>query len=629
MCGIAGVYWKDGRPTDGLLIRAMTDALHHRGPDDEGVRVDGSFGLGMRRLSIIDLESGHQPIANEDGSVHVVLNGEIYNYRDLARELIARGHALRTTSDTEVIVHLYEEHGRDLVNRLRGMFAFAIWDRRRRLLLLARDRLGIKPLYYAHTSAGLVFASELKAILQCPEISRTIEPAGVACYLRYGYVPDPLSIFREVRKLPAGHTLTFDGATVPEVRPYWDPIESFRTPRDGSPEQWLDELRSRLRDAVRSHLVSDVPVGAFLSGGLDSSTVVALMALEAGRRITTFSIGFRESAFDELPHARVVAERYGTEHRELVVEPQDADVLATILAQFDEPFGDASALPTYFLCMLAAREVKVVLSGDGGDELFAGYDRYVVDQRRARLGWLAGTPAALVARRLSEAMPEGARGKNFLYNFSLPRTDRYLDAISRFAPRRLQQVAGEAFHDQGAPTNGFHEHLDRARDLPFPTRLQYLDMKTYLPGDILTKVDRMSMAHSLEARVPLLDHLLVEFASGIPARYQLRGGETKHAFKRAIEGLLPADIVRRPKHGFAVPLEYWFRGDWHELLGDVLLAPTAMSHGFFRPAHVEDLYRLYRATRRRDVLDRLWVLLAFEIWHRRAVTVPAKVAADA
>jgi asparagine synthase (glutamine-hydrolysing) len=618
MCGIVGVYWRNGRPADQRLVRTMTEALRHRGPDEEGIFVDGAFGFGMRRLSIIDLKSGSQPIGNEDGSVQVVLNGEIYNYRELAETLRRSGHALQTTSDTEVIVHLYEEHGTDLVRHLRGMFAFAVWDSTRRLLLLGRDRLGIKPLYYAHTPQGLVFASELKAILRATDVAGDIDPAAVASYLRYGYVPDPLSIFRNVRKLPAGHVLMFDGRSNPDPQTYWDPAPFFDERSDArSVDELVDELRWRLREAVRTHLISDVPIGAFLSGGLDSSTVVALMALEGGQPLTTFSIGFRERDFNELPYARIVAERFGTDHRELIVEPQSADRLETILAQFDEPFGDASALPTYFVSMLAGREVKVVLSGDGGDELFAGYDRYAVDQRRMQLGWLAETRAADAVRGVSEALPEGTPGKNFLFNLTLPRTERYLDEISRFGPRRLEKILRGTAFDSAA--DGVAEQLDRSRHLPFLSRLQLLDIATYLPADILTKVDRMSMAHSVEARVPLLDHPLVEFAASIPSKYRLHRGQTKYLFKRAIEAFVPAETVARSKQGFAVPLEYWFRGEWHELLGDMLLARGSMAHGFFDHSYVDKAYRLYRTSRRRDVLQRLWTVLAFEVWHRHTV----------
>lgn len=615
MCGIAGVYCRESRPVPRPLVAAMTDSLRHRGPDEEGIFVDGSFGFGMRRLSIIDLKTGQQPISNEDGSVRVVLNGEIYNYQELGAHLRARGHVLQTTSDTEVIVHLYEDYGAELVHHLRGMFAFAVWDARRRSVLIARDRLGIKPLYYAFTGSGLIFASELKAMVATPDITRDIDHDAMAAYLRFGYVPDPASIFRGVRKLPPGHMLTFEGAGEPEVRGYWDPLESFARRREArSLGDVTEELRHHLRDAVRSHLVSDVPVGVFLSGGIDSSAVAALMARESNQAITAFSIGFREAEYDERRYARIAAEHCGMQHRELVVEPQSADTVAAIFRQFDEPFADASAVPTYFVSQLAAQDIKVVLSGDGGDEVFAGYDRYVTDYRRAGLG-LAARPLAPALRSLSALLSEGTPGKNFLFNMSLPRTERYLDDISRFAPRRLQRLLDGQGASRGS-NNGFAPHVSRGRSLPFPARLQYLDMKTYLPGDILTKVDRMSMAHSIEVRVPLLDHVLVEFAAGLPSRYHLERGETKALFKRAVADLLPATIRNRPKQGFAVPLERWFRGDWHELLGDVVLSPSAMTHGFFRRSYVEALYSLYRRTRRGDALDALWTLLVFEMWYR-------------
>ncbi|HEY3066267.1 MAG TPA: asparagine synthase (glutamine-hydrolyzing) [Methylomirabilota bacterium] len=619
MCGIFGVRDRDGgQPVDESLLKSMGAALRHRGPDDEGFFVEGTFGFGMRRLSIIDLHSGHQPLGNEDGSLQIVFNGEIYNYRELTPGLRARGHTLRTSSDTEVVVHLFEDFGPDAVHHLRGMFAFAIWDRRRRSLLLARDRLGIKPLYYASVGGELIFASELKAILRSPAVPREVDPEAVVAYLRYGYVPDPLAIFKHVRKLPPGHLLTCGSDGRVDVRPYWDPVGGFtRTQEAANPDALVEELRGRLRDAVRSHLVSDVPVGAFLSGGVDSSAVVAFMASEVGRAVKTFSIGFPEREYNELPYARRVAERFETEHHELIVEPATLPQVEGIICQFDEPFADASAIPTYFVSALAAREVKVALSGDGGDEIFAGYDRYVVDERRRRLGLIADTGLAGGVRWVSRALPEGTPGKNFLFNLSLPRVERYLDSVSHFAPARLSALLHEDFlAAAGSASDVVHEHVARSEGLRFPGRLQYLDLKTYLPGDILTKVDRMSMAHSLEARVPLLDHELVEFAAGIPSEYQLQAGETKRLFKRAIAGVLPDEVLNRPKQGFAVPLEYWLRGDWDAFLHDSLFSGSTLGREIFDGGYVRRLHDLYRGTRRRDVLHRLWTLVVFETWAR-------------
>src|SRR6266545_3206537 len=442
MCGIFGVCGDHADGVESLgVLRAMGEALIHRGPDEGGAHTEPGVGLGMRRLSIIDLKTGHQPIANEDRSVWVVFNGEIYNYRELTADLLARGHRFSTASDTETLVHLYEEHGADCVRHLRGMFAFALWDSRRKALLLARDHLGIKPLYYAQTSQGLIFGSELKALITSPWVRRRVDPAALAAYLRFGYVPDPLSILEGVAKLPPGHVLLVRDGHAGAPQRYWEPTSHFR-----DTDESLDEaetgakLWGLLGDAVRSHLVSDVPVGAFLSGGVDSSTVVGLMAREAGVPVKTFSVGFGEKEYDEAPYARRVAEWFGTEHHELIATPQDLGLLDEVLAACDEPFADASAIPTYLVSRLARQHVKVVLSGDGGDELFAGYDRYVVDQRERSLGILGDLGLGAPLRLISNVLPEGARGKNFLRHFSLPRMERYLDAISLFPDRALRDL---------------------------------------------------------------------------------------------------------------------------------------------------------------------------------------------
>ncbi len=620
MCGIFGFCLSDpGKPLSGNPLRAMGDAIRHRGPDDEGYLLDGPVGLGMRRLSIIDLQTGHQPVRNEDGSLHVVFNGEIYNYRELARDLEERGHKFYTTSDTEVIVHLYEEFGRECVQRLRGMFAFALWDRNARTLFVARDRLGIKPLYYAETPRGLVFASEMKSLYHFPGLRREVSHEGLLAYLQFGYVPDPLSILRGVSKLPPGHWLEARPHEAVDVRSYWDPAPFFEeTRRWGSEDELARELQRRLAEAVRSHLVSDVPVGAFLSGGIDSSAVVALMASELGHPVKTFSIGFAQGEYNELPYARVVAQRFGTEHHELIVQPESVDLVARLVEYFDEPFADPSAIPTYFVSKLAGQHLKVVLSGDGGDEIFAGYDRYVTDYRRRRFDVISRLGAAPLIRRLSALMPEGAFGKNYLFHISLPRMGRYLDSISHFPQRDLKTLLSAEMVRE-LDRNGHHifaPHLARGEPLAFPSRLQYLDLKTYLPGDILTKVDRMSMAHSVESRVPLLDHSLVEFVAGIPARYKLREGATKYIFKRALDGIVPTEILSRGKWGFAVPLEHWFRDGLEAYLQDQLLGGDALRHGYFNRGYVETLFGLYRRTRKAAYLDRLWTLLVFEVWFR-------------
>ncbi len=612
MCGIAGMYARDWLGSDGsAVLRRMTGALVRRGPDDEGFLIDGPVALGMRRLSIIDLKTGHQPLANEDHSVWVVFNGEIYNYRELTEMLLALGHRFATASDTEVLVHLYEEYGEQCVNRLRGMFAFAIWERARRTLFLARDRLGIKPLYYADTPQGCVFASELKAIAQSPWVSQQVSPDALTAYLQYGYVPDPLTIREGVSKLPPGHTLTVVDGRAGAPRRYWDSARFFR---NGAPPVHEEEamealLQARLESAVRSHLVSDVPVGAFLSGGVDSSTVVAIMALEASGPIKTFSVGFREAGYNELPYARRVAEFFGTDHHELLVEPADLGVLEDVLSALDEPFADPSAIPTYLVSRLARQHVKVVLSGDGGDELFAGYDRYLIDRRRRHLGILGDTGLGGPLRRVSEALPEGTAGKNYLYNLSLPRMERYLDSISLFPARAIDNLLDLAPTGTGSALDGV---LTAGQGLDPLSRLQDFDLRTYLPGDILTKLDRMSMANSLEARVPLLDHPLVEFACGLSPRLRLRAGETKYLLKRVLKGRVPAEVLTRPKQGFAVPLESWFSSRLPGFFRDQLGDGSRLAGVGLRRSSVQALMELFERRRRPDHCRQLWALVVLD-----------------
>jgi asparagine synthase (glutamine-hydrolysing) len=617
MCGIFGFCGEQaGEPSSLAVLQAMGDSLVHRGPDEGGVRVEAGLGFGMRRLSIIDLASGHQPLSNEDRSVWVVFNGEIYNYRELTADLVARGHRFATGSDTETLVHLYEDHGAECVNHLRGMFAFAIWDARTRTLLLARDRLGIKPLYYAATPQGVVFGSELRALIASPWVQRRISHRALVAYLTHGYVPDPLSIIEGVCKLPPGHVLLVNEGRVGSPRRYWEPISHFK-----AAEEHLDAVEAgerlwgHLESAVRSHLVSDVPVGAFLSGGLDSSTVVGIMAREAGVPIKTFSVGFGEKDYNEAPYARRVAQWFGTEHHELIATHRDLGLLEHVLTRCDEPFADASAIPTYLVSRLARQHVKVVLSGDGGDELFAGYDRYLVDRRERRLGLMGDLGLGGPLRYLSDVMPEGSRGKNFLRHFSLPRMQRYVDAISLFSDGALHALLAPEIVADRPPL--FEEALQESRGLDPLSRLQALDLRTYLPGDILTKVDRMSMAHSLEARVPLLDHPLVEFACRMPPELRMRGGQTKFLLRRVLRGRVPDEVLDRPKQGFAVPLRSWFGerlpGFFRERLdkGNGLEKIGLRSHG------VTSLVELFERHGREDHCQRLWALAVLESAARR------------
>jgi len=596
----------------------MGETLFHRGPDEAGMHTAPGVGLGMRRLSIIDLKTGHQPLHNEDRSVWVVFNGEIYNYRELTVDLLARGHHFATASDTETLVHLYEEHGADCVRHLRGMFAFALWDSRKQTLLLARDRLGIKPLYYAQTPRGVVFGSELRALIASSWVRRGVDPRGLAAYLRFGYVPDPLSILEGVAKLPPGHVLLAREGQAGAPQRYWEPTSHFR-----HSDEPLDEAEAGARlwaligDAVRSHLVSDVPVGAFLSGGVDSSAVVGLMAREVGLPVKTFSVGFRESGFNEAPYARRVADWFGTEHYELIATPQDLGLLEDVLDACDEPFADASAIPTYLVSRLARQHVKVVLSGDGGDELFAGYDRYVVDRRERRFGMLGDLGLGAPLRFVSDALPEGARGKNFLRHFSLPRMERYLDAISLFPDRALRDLLEP---DMASASMQLSENALRdSQGLDALSRLQDLDLRTNLPGDILTKVDRMSMAHSLEARVPLLDHPLVEFACRLPASLRMGGGQTKYLLRRILHGRVPDEVLARPKWGFGVPIRSWFgerlRGFFRDRLGN----GRRLEEIGIRPEPVRALLDLFEQRGREDHCYRLWALTALDSATRRLI----------
>jgi asparagine synthase (glutamine-hydrolysing) len=612
MCGIAGILSLAGRSATSDELRRMCAAMVHRGPDDEGIHLDSFVGLGMRRLSIIDLATGHQPVRNEDGSVCVVLNGEIYNFRELRADLERRGHTFSTATDTEIIAHLYEEHGTRCVEAMRGMFAFAVWDSRRRQLLLARDRLGIKPLYYVEAGGRLLFASEVKALLQLPEVERTLDWRAVSHLFTFLTTPRSNSIVAGVRKLEPGHILVASPGAGLRIERYWD--VTFQPDHGRSEAFFVERLREVLEDSVRLHLVSDVPLGAFLSGGIDSSAVVATMARLTNAPVKTFSIGFREADFNELEHARLVAQRFGTEHHELTLEPDALDVIDDVVRHLDEPFGDSSALPMYMVSRLASDHVTVVLSGDGGDELFAGYDRYVVESRERRIPLPASIRKALGA--IADAMPEATKGRNFLWHLGLTGTERYLDASTLFRRDQMRRL----FRPEVFELLSSHDpSVDAVRDLAaagdgWLAALQYLDLRSYLPLDILTKVDRMSMAHSLEARVPLLDHKVVEFASTIPPELRLREGTTKYIFKRALRGILPDEIIDRPKHGFGVPLGRWFRGRLGSFVRDLLLSETSRRRGLFDTAYIERL--LERHARGRPLDLQIWTLISFEVWCR-------------
>jgi asparagine synthase (glutamine-hydrolysing) len=575
----------------------------------------------MRRLSIIDLAGGHQPISNEDNTVTIVFNGEIYNYRELQAELQTRGHQFRTNSDTETIVHAYEEFGASCVDHLRGMFAFAIWDDRAKALFIARDRVGKKPLYYSVTRGGtLVFGSELKSLLEHPDVERTINPQAIDAYFSLGYVPDPISIFENVEKLPPGHHLTFTNGRL-TVERYWD--FTYNTNGNGhKAADYLEELRALLTEAVKLRLVADVPLGAFLSGGIDSSTVVGLMAQHMDQPVKTFSIGFNEDSYDELKYARLTAKKFGTDHHEFMVAPDICEVVDQLAWHFDEPFADSSAIPTYVVSKLAREHVKVVLTGDGGDELFAGYSRYVTERNRSKFDRIPGLIKGRLMDPLSRHLPHGAWGRNYLQNVSLDPISRYLDTVSVFTGLNKSSLYSADFSDQLRDSSHlssyFHELSRNVKTNAPLDSLLYIDSKTYLPGDILTKVDRMSMAVSLEARVPLLDHKLIEFVTRIPASMKLAGVETKHLFKQAISDLVPAEIVNRPKQGFGVPIQQWINLQLRERIRDTLNDPRTLERGYVTREYVGLLLDEHERGRR-DHAMALWSLLMLELWHRQYV----------
>jgi asparagine synthase (glutamine-hydrolysing) len=622
MCGIAGMIEPEAAMSFAErreLIGLMCYAIEHRGPDDEGFHIDGGVALGMRRLSIIDLFTGHQPISNEDGSIWIVFNGEIYNFRELRDELIARGHTFQTSTDTEVIVHLYEDDGEACVERLRGMFAFAIWDSREQKLFIARDRVGIKPLHYWQEGGTLIFGSEIKSILQHPKVSREINLEAISDFLSFCYVPDPATAFRGIHKLPPGHTLSFKNSRL-TTRRYWDfnYPEQTETEPARSESYYIEKIQELITEAVRLRLISDVPLGAFLSGGIDSSTIVATMARLMDRPVKTFSIGFTESSFNELHYARTAARHLGTDHHEFVVTPDVCKLVEEIIWHHDEPFADVSSIPTYIVSKMAREHVTVVLSGDGGDELFAGYERYLVDQKREVFERVPGFIRRNVLMTASRLLPRAAYGKNFLRHIALDPDARYIDSISYFNESKKKNFLSSDFRRALGAYNS-DEAFKQVYAAPLSKEridhLLYLDSKTYLPGDILTKVDRMSMAHSIEARVPLLDHELIEFVQTIPASLKLRGDSTKHILKRAVRGLVPDEIIDRPKQGFDVPIKKWLNDELRDLLGDTLTDSRTRERGYFNRRAVEAILDEHRRGRR-DNARHLWGLLTLELWHR-------------
>ena len=628
MCGICGVASADAavRPDPDVLDR-MTRTLAHRGPDSAGLVVDGQAGIGARRLSIIDLEHGDQPVRNEDGSVHLVQNGEIYNYGELRDDLAARGHRFASRSDTEVLVHLYEERGPAFVEDLRGMFAIAVWDVPRRRLTLARDRFGIKPLYYSADDGGLVFGSELKALLEWPGFSREIDTDALQAFLAFNSIPAPMTIFRAARKLPAGHVLVWEPGGV-SVRRYSRVAPApARELRSESASALAEELRERLRDSVRAHLVSDVPVGVLLSGGVDSCALAALAAQESGERVSTFSIGFEESSFDELSRARLVARRYGTDHHELVLKPDAVELLPRLVEAFDEPFADSSALPTYLVSQLAAGSVKVALSGEGGDELFGGYYTYVADSLAPRVGSLARPLRPLVERLPSSSGKASFdyKAKRFVRAAHLPPLERHHAWKEIFSPEARASLLEPAAGGAEDPLDVYRRRYAETADAEQLARLQDVDIGIYLADDLLVKTDRASMAHSLEARVPFCDQVVAELALALPSSLKVRGLRKKVLLRRAVAPLLPAAILYGRKRGFSAPIAAWLRGPMESFARDVLSTETLERQGVFRPQAVRRLLDDHIA-RREDLSRQLWGLLSFTLWHEHYARAPAGVA---
>jgi asparagine synthase (glutamine-hydrolysing) len=539
----------------------------------------------MRRLSIIDLKCGQQPIYTEDGNLIIVFNGEIYNYRELKTELESLGHRFKTNSDTETILLAYKEFGAECLEKLRGMFAFAIWNRQDESLFIARDRVGKKPLFYALTEKGnFVFGSELKVLLAHGEIKKEIDYAALDAYLTFGYVPEEFCIFKNVNKLAPANYLIFKNGKI-ETREYWD-FKYKKIEEVKSEDEYVERLRELIRESVKVRLISEVPLGAFLSGGVDSSTIVGMMAQLSEKPVKTFSIGFNEDTFNELKYARLAAKHFQTEHHEFIVTPDLVETIDELVWHFDEPFADPSSLPTFMVSKMARDYVTVVLSGDGGDELFAGYTRYVTDKKRSGLEKLPRSLRENLLKPLSEKLPHGAKGKNYLYNASLDAIDRYIDSISHFNNLRKNALYSPEFLSKlnGDFARGEETFRRIANSISTgnPTdNLLYLDSKTYLPSDILTKVDRMSMATSLEARVPLLDHKLIEFVTQIPTDLKLKGLETKYIFRQAVRGIVPDEILDRPKQGFGVPINEWINSQLRERIRETLLEKRALERGYF------------------------------------------------
>jgi asparagine synthase (glutamine-hydrolysing) len=626
MCGICGTYdFAHGYEADRALLERMNAALIHRGPDGQGLHIDGAVGLAASRLAIIDLEHGEQPMLAADGEVCVVQNGEILNHLELRAALERDGVRFRTRCDTEVLLHLYLRDGPEFVSQLRGMFALALWDRRERRLMLARDRYGIKPLYYEHAGGRLAFASELKALLRQPSFSRDLDLEALHSFLAFNSIPAPLTIFKVARKLPAGHVLVCGPSGVALHRYARPAPAAVSELRRESTEVLAEELRERVRESVKAHLLADVPVGVLLSGGVDSSVLAALASQASPQRVSTFSIGFKERSFNELELARQVARRYGTDHHELVVSPQISELLPKLVDAFDEPFADSSAVPTYLVSQLAAQHVKVVLSGEGGDELFGGYETYAANQLAERVG-----PAAARLGPLVELLPSSSsrvsldyRAKRFVRAAALPALERHHGFKEIFSRRQRERLLAPEWRSQTAdPLEAWRLRFAETADAPLLARLQDVDLGIYLADDLLVKTDRTSMAHSLEARVPYLDPAVSDLALALPSSMKVRGLSKKRLLRRAAGPLIPASILRARKRGFSIPAAAWLRGELKPLAQEVLSPARIRAQGYFEPAVVSELLEAHCA-RQEDYSRQLWGLISFSLWAEQVTSSPA------
>jgi asparagine synthase (glutamine-hydrolysing) len=628
MCGICGVTWTNpDKAIDRTILDQMTDILQHRGPDDRGTYYDydTGIGLGQRRLSILDLSpNGRQPMGNEDGSIQVVLNGEIYNYQILRNELIQLGHQFKSNTDTEILVHLYEEEKEKMLERLNGMFAFAIWDTRERRLFFARDRIGKKPLFYRYESGRFLFASELKSIVTIKDVPRKVNNNSLSDYFLYGYIPHPNTIYDGISKLSPAHFGVWQNDQL-FIKRYWEPNFNEEVNRL-SQEEWSNELRYLLTDAVRIRLRSDVPIGAFLSGGIDSSIITGLMQQESSQQIRTFSIGFDQQEFDETPFARQIAEQHGTCHQEFFVQPSIQDLLPKLVWHYDEPFADSSAIPTWYLCEMTRKEVTVALSGDGGDELFAGYDRY----RAARMGMITRR-LPLFFRRFMAGTIHGVIPDSLKKGSTLRRIKRYLETLDK-EPLEQYSLWLTAFNSKQRTnlfTDSFYESIKMHNPLEFMkqallncaerdtvSQFSLIDFQTYIPGDIMTKVDIASMAHSLECRSPLLDYRIVELASKIPVHLKMNARRGKIIFRKTFQNILPYNINNRPKKGFSVPIADWFRNTLKDTIRDVLLDSRCIQRGYFKRTSIERMLEEHLSAKV-DHAHRIWQILILELWMRQ------------